>query len=116
MKKLTLILGSLTLIINILLGMMLSFYPAFNMGVNCVVILFNMVLIYTLSAIQIKDGFRYSLNFLFIALSLVEVILGFLTPERFEDNFTLILLLLILISKIVLLIITACVSKITNLK
>lgn len=114
MKTLSLIIGSLSLILNILLGVMLSFYPAFNMGVNCVVILFNMVLLYALSAIQIRDGFRYSLNVLFIALSLVEFVLGFLTPERFEDNITLILLLLIIISKVALLIITTCVSKITN--
>lgn len=114
MKTLTIITYSIFLVVNILLGLMLSFYPIFNMVLNCAVILINVVLLCSISGIQIKDGFRYSLNFLFIALSLVEIVLGFLTPEYFEDNFLLILLLFIMIGKIVLLLITTFVSKITN--
>ena len=46
MKNITLITGIILLVVNVLFGSILSSYPAFNMGLNCGVIVATTVLLY----------------------------------------------------------------------
>lgn len=111
MRNLTLIIGLLLLIINVMLGLILSSYSTFNMGLNSAVIAAHIGLLCAVSAIQLKDGFRYSLNCLFIGMGFVEFILGLFAPERFEDNGFLVFVLFMLLLEVVLLLGANYISK-----
>jgi len=110
-KNIVLITGFILLIANLLIGSILSVYPAFNMLLNSGVIIANTVLLYLLSIITLKDGFRISLSFLFSFFGLVEFILGLIAPQRYEDNGYLLAVILIVAFEAIMLVITHLVSK-----
>ena len=111
MKKTILLLGGLTLIVNILLGLLLSKYDYFNMGVNCGVIALNSALLFCLWQFNLRDAFRISFSFLFSFLGITELILGCLMPQRLEDNGYLIAIIAILFIKISLFVIVNILSN-----
>ncbi|MDD7528777.1 MAG: hypothetical protein PUK04_04855 [Bacteroidales bacterium] len=86
MKKTILLLGGLTITVNILLGVLISVYSVFNMGVNCGIIAINTVLLVSLYVLNVRDAFRISFSFLFSILAIVEIILGCLMPQKLQDN------------------------------
>ena len=115
MKKTFLILGGLSLIVNVLLGLLLSRYDSFNMGVNCGVIALNTALLFCLWQFNFRDVFRISLSLLFSLLVVVELVLGCLMPQELEDNGCLIAIIAILFVEATLCVITNIVSnKINN--
>ena len=73
------------------------------MGLNCAVIVAHIGLLCSVSAIQLKDGFRYSLNCLFTGMGFIEFILGLFSPDRFEDNGFLVFVLFMLLLEAMLL-------------
>lgn len=111
MNKVNLIIGGLCLIVNILCGMVLSCYSAFNCGVTSGVIVLNMGILYLISVINLKDAFRISLNCLFLILAIIEFVVGLFSPERFEDNGFLVFLILALLAEGLILILC---NSITN--
>lgn len=111
MKKLLLIIGSLTLVLNVLLGLLLSRYDYFNMGVNCGVIVLNTALLLSLYWLNMRDAFRISFSFLFSFLAIVEIILGCLMPEKLQDNGYLIATIVLLFIEITLMVITNIMSN-----
>ena len=111
MKKTILILGVLTLIVNVLLGLLLSKYDYFNMGVNCGVIALNSALLFCLWQFNLRDAFRISFTFLFSILGIAELVLGCLMPQKLEDNGYLIAIIAILFVEIALLVITNIMSN-----
>lgn len=114
MKKTIPLLGGLTLIINVLLGLLLSKYDYFNMGVNCGVIALNTALLFCLWQFNLRDAFRISFSFLFSFLSIIELVLGCLMPQKLEDNGYLIAIIAILFVEIALFVITNIVSNKIN--
>ncbi len=111
MKKTILILGGLALIVNVLLGLLLSKYDYFNMGVNCGVIALNSALLFCLWQFNLRDAFRISFIFLFSFLGIVELVLGCLMPQKLEDNGYLIAIIAILFVEIALFVITNIMSN-----
>lgn len=111
MKKIILICGSLALVFNVLLGMLLSHYDYFNMGVNCGVIVLNTVLLLSLYWLNMRDAFRISFSFLFTFLAIIEIILGCLMPEKLQDNGYLIATIVLLFIEITLMVITNIMSN-----
>lgn len=111
MKKAILILGGLTLIVNVLLGLLLSKYDYFNMGVNCGVIALNSALLFCLWQSNLRDAFRISFTFLFSILGIAELVLGCLMPQKLEDNGYLIAIIAILFVEIALFVITNIMSN-----
>ena len=91
MKNLTLIIGVLILIVNVLLGLILSSYSTFSMGLNSAIIATHIGLLCGVS------------NCLFTGMGFVEFILGFFSPDRFEDNGFLVFVLFMLLLEVVLL-------------
>lgn len=81
------------------------------MGLNCVIIAAHIGLLSVVSALQLKDGFRYSLNCLFIGIGFVEFILGLFAPERFEDNGFLVLVIFTFLLEVALLLGANYISK-----
>ena len=111
MKKTILILGGMALIANVLLGLLLSKYDYFNMGVNCGVIALNSALLFCLWQFNLRDAFRISFTFLFSILGIAELALGCLTPQKYEDNGYLIVVIAILFVEMALLVITNIISN-----
>lgn len=114
MKKTILILGILALVVNVLLGLLVSKYSYFNMGVNCGVIALNSTLLFCLWQFNLRDAFRISFSFLFSLLGIVDLILGCLMPQKLEDNGYLIAIIAILFVELSLLVITHILSNKLN--
>ena len=113
MKNLTLIIGGIILLLNLVIGMIFSAYKPFNIGLNSAVIIVNTLMLYSLGVAQIKDGFKISLSFLFLIAAVIEFILSFFVPETFENNVSLTMLILLFAGQIVLYTIAYFVSKIS---
>jgi hypothetical protein len=111
MKNITLIVGIILLIANLLFGSILSIYPAFNMWLNCGVIVAGTVLLYTVGQIALKDGFKISLSFLFGTLGFICFILGLFTPQQYTDNWYLIAIILIVAFEAIILTVAHIISK-----
>lgn len=110
MKKLIIVSSIILLVVNMLFGLMLTKYTLFNVGVNSAVIVVTMAFLYILQVIKTKDAFAISLSFLFLFLGLVELILGCFAPQRFDDNWYLIIVILLIAFEGILLLITNLMS------
>lgn len=95
MKNISIVIGTLLLLLNVVLGLMLSVYPTFNWLLNSVVLLLAIAMLYGVSALTIKDGFRVSLNCLIPMFSLIEVVCGCFARQQWHDNLCLIIILLL---------------------
>lgn len=104
MKKLIVIVGLLCLLVNYLFGVLLSAYADFNVGLNSGVILVNTLLLYGVSALSLKDGFKVSLSCLFSFMTLVEYVVCLFVPARVEDNGYLIGIIVVLLIEVMILI------------
>lgn len=113
MKNLTLVIGCIILLLNLVIGLIFSSYKPFNIGLNSGVIVVNTLMLYILGASQIKDGFKISLSFLFLIAAVIEFILAFFVPESFENNVALTILLLLFAGQAILYVIAYFVSKIS---
>lgn len=114
MKKTILILGGLAFIVNVLFGLLLSGYSYFNMGVNCGVIALNTALLFCVYTFNLRDAFRVSFSFLFLLLSIIEIVLGCLMPQKLQDNGSLIACLVLIFIEITLLVATNILSDKIN--
>ncbi|MBR2185544.1 MAG: hypothetical protein IJ897_09020 [Prevotella sp.] len=113
MKNLTLVIGGIILLLNIVIGLIFSSYEPFNIGLNSAVIIVNTLMLYSFGVVQIKDGFKVSLSFLFLITAAIEYILVLFVPETWKDNAVLMTLILLLAGQIILYIIAYFVSKIS---
>jgi len=111
MKNITLIIGIILLIANILFGLIISSYQPFNMWLNSGVIVAVTALLFAVGRITLKDAFKISLTFLFGFLGFIEFVLGLFAPQKFADNWYLIVIILFVIFKAIVLITTNIVSK-----
>ena len=113
MKNLTLVIGGIILLLNLVIGLIFSSYKPFNIGFNSAVIGVNTFMLYSLGVAQIKDGFKISLSFLFLIAAAIEFILAFFVPDTWENNFSLTLLILLFAGQAILYVIAYFVSKIS---
>lgn len=105
-----LIIGCLALLFNVLLGLLLSHYDYFNMGVNCGIIALNTVLLFCVYTFNLRDAFRISFSFLFVLLSIIEIVLGCLMSQKLQDNGSLIACVILMFIEIILLVATNILS------
>lgn len=99
--------------LNLVIGLIFSAYKPFNIGLNCVVIIVNTLMLYSLGVVQIKDGFRISLSFLFLIAAAIEFLLAFFVSETLENNVALTMLILMFAGQVILYVIAYFVSKIS---
>lgn len=111
MKNIFVVVGSIVLLLNAMFGLMISAYPTFNCLLNSGVIMVSTLLLVLISTIKLKDGFRVSLGILFPVCSIAEYICGLCAPNRFEDNLSLIIILLLVLLQIIMLVLTNYLSK-----
>ena len=111
MKKIFLYTGALLLILNSLLGLILSAYDTFNWVLNDGVILVNLALFNYLAVSRVKDGFKFSMTLFFLVSGFTEFLLGLFMKSYFTDNLLLILLCLILIIQVGVLVVMRSISN-----
>ena len=111
MKKIFIYSGALLLMLNSLLGLILSAYEPFNWVLNDGVILVNISLFNYVAVSNIKDGFKFSMTLFFFVSGLAEFLLGLFMKSYFTDNLLLILLCLILIIQVGVLAVVRSISK-----
>ena len=111
MKNLSIIIGSLLFLLNVVLYLVLSIYPAFNFWLNSAVIVVSTLMLYLVSTITLKDGYKVSFTCLFPVFSLVELICGFCAFNRISDNPFVIAILLLVVFQIILLLIASFMSN-----
>lgn len=111
MKRTALIIGGIALLLNIVLGLLISKYSLFNACLNSVVIIVTTILIFVLNKIEIRDAFRFSLTFFFAFIGFVCFIFGFFSKGTFTDNWPIIADVILLAFEVILLLVTSFVSK-----
>jgi len=111
MKNLTFVIGAILLVLNLLFGLILSAYAPFNMWANCVVIIVNVILIWLVGTITLKDGFRVSLNSLFPLFGFIEFLCIAFSRPQLEDNGAVVFVLLLILLQVILLLGANYVSK-----
>lgn len=111
MKRLTFIIGAILLVVNLLLGSILSCYDLFSVCLNCAVIVINTCLLLLIQHIVLKDAFKISLSMLFSVAFAVELILGCFAPSELTNNWFLISCIIIFSFEIIVLLITNKISK-----
>lgn len=77
MKKTALLLGILFLAVNLLIGFFIASVGRNALIVSSLVLVTTFLLLYLTGAVEMKDGFKASLPFLFIFSGIVEYILSF---------------------------------------
>lgn len=105
MKNLTVIIGVILLMLNVICGLILTGYTLFNVCLTSAVIVITTILLCLLQVVKMKDAFAISLGFLFSFMGMVEFVLGSMSPEQVTDNghfLTIIVLLAIEVSIILI--------------
>ena len=111
MNRVILIISTCILVVNILAGFIISAYSPFNVCFTCGTIAITALLLCLLNRIRLKDGFRIPLFFLFCVCGLVELLLGFISAPKFENNGCLLTALIITVGEIAILLICNLTSK-----
>lgn len=111
MKKAILFATIAVLIVNMAAGLLLSNYHVFNMLATSAVVLFTSALMYITESITMKDAFRVSLPFIFLVLGTVVFLLMLFSKHQLQDNWYVIVSLVILLVESVILYMTHRVSK-----
>ncbi len=111
MKHLSLIIGGILLVLNVLIGLIVSSYSTFNVCLTSCIIVLSFALIEMLKHSKLRDAFRISLTFIFAFLMFVCLVLGVLSPETFKDNGYIIAIIVILVFEVITLLTTSFVSQ-----
>lgn len=111
MKKTILFATLAILVVNIMAGLLLSSYHTFNMLVTSGVIAITSVLMYITESITMKDAFRVSLPFVFAFLGIVMFLLMLFSKPQLQDNWCVIVTLVILLSEVMMVYITHRISR-----
>ena len=111
MKKVIILSCMVLLIANLLCGAILSSYGSCNVALSSSVILVTGILLFLTDTINLKDGYKVSLMLLFAIVGVLEFILSLIAPNRFTDNWWLILVIGLMAAEAILLIITNTVSN-----
>lgn len=111
MKSPTLIICIILLALNILFGLILSSYGWTNVSLTSLAIVSNGILMYLVSVLPIKNGFRVSFNCLFPLFAIVEIGCGIAAPEQIEDNGQFITIIVLLFIQVLLIVASNAISK-----
>ena len=79
--------------INIIVGLILSCYPLFNMVLNSVVICVAALFSQFVNKKSLVSAFSTSLAFVIPSITLIEFVIGFFTPPQIQDNWGVIAIL-----------------------
>lgn len=86
MKSITLIIGGILIVVNLILGLLLSSYNSFNVGFTTVALIMTTALIYVVHAVRMSDAAKVAFTILLPVSGFVKLVLGIISPVRIEDN------------------------------
>jgi len=95
------------LVINVVAGLLLSFYPLFNMILNSIVLCVALGFTWWTNKKEILPAFKLSLAFILPTITILELLIGCFSPSQIKDNWGIIAILcciafeLLLISSII---------------
>ena len=93
MKNLLIIAGFILIVLNTLIGLMISQYSPFNYLMVDLSLLISTVLIYLFSNSNISDGYKIGLTVLFAITGLAKVVCSLVAPQHSQDNFLIVVVL-----------------------
>jgi len=111
MKKTILFATLAVLAVNILAGLLLSGYHTFNVLATSLVIALTTTLMYITEYITMKDAFRVSLPFVFAFLGLVMFLLMLFSKPQLQDNWHVIISLIIFLVEVIVVNVTHRISR-----
>jgi hypothetical protein len=100
MTKIILFIGSLFVVVNTIVGLLLSKYILFNWLSVDIVLIINTILLSKLSTDNISNGYKISLSFIYPLLSVVSILLAIISTNKFVDNYYVIVFIFILLIEI----------------
>ncbi len=86
MKSISNIVLFVLLVLNVIVGILFSCYPMFNMILNCIIICLGIAFMFGIRRYCTDNAFRLSLAFMIPLLTLFEIALGTLSPPQIKDN------------------------------
>ena len=111
MKRLIILTTIILLVVNGLLGLILTAYQSTNVYLNTAVILLSGIVLWVVSSTHLKDAFKISLTSLFAIAGSIEYILGFFAPNEWSNNWYVIIVIAILAIEIVFILLTNFVTN-----
>ena len=111
MKKLIILTTIILLVVNGLLGLILTAYHSTNVYLNSAVILLTGIVLWMVSSTNLKDAFKISLTSLFAVVGGIEFILGFFAPAEWSNNWFAILVIVVLAIEIIFVLLTNFVTN-----
>src|SRR3712207_1747300 len=94
MKK-VFVVASAAFIVNILAGLLISFYPLVNMLFTSLAIIINTLLVGLLFIFNAESTHRLSLGIVFCCIGLLEYVAGLFAPDCLMNNWWLIAMLVL---------------------
>lgn len=111
MKRLIILTTIILLLVNAVIGFIVSAYQLTNVILNSAVLLLSGIMFWVVSSICMKDAYKYSLSILFGIIGVGEFVLGFFAPSEWSNNWFAVLMLVILSIEIILVLLTNLVTK-----
>ena len=107
MKRTILMTGTVLLLFNTLIGLIISVYPPFNCIMADLSIAISTALIYSAASSRLDDGYKIGLTWLFLFTGFARTICCIVLPQEADNNVPLIIAAGILLVEILLLTIPA---------
>lgn len=105
MKRSIFLIGSILVIVNLLLGLIISAYGCVNLVASTVILVLTAVILLLANGrMNLKDGYVVSLNILIPIIGLIQYLIAIFMPSRFSDNWELITLLVLLVIEAIILV------------
>ena len=102
MKNYILSIGVLFLVLNVLVGLICPSLTWVNILASSAVILLNTVLAYLMTGDSIKTPFKITLLFIILIITIIEYLIAIFMPNKLENNFALIAILIFLFVEIII--------------
>lgn len=111
MKQSIILIGSILVIVNLLLGLIISAYGCINLAASTVILVLTAVVLLLVNGrMSLKDGYVVSLNILIPIIGLIQYLIAIFMPSRFSNNWGLITLLVLITIEAILLVATNSIS------
>lgn len=111
MKRSIFLIGSILVIVNLLLGLIISAYGCVNLVASTVILVLTAVVLLLINGrMSLKDGYVVSLNILIPIIGLIQYLIAIFMPSRFSDNWGLIMLLVLTVIEAVILVAAKSIS------
>lgn len=105
MKQSIILIGSILVIVNLLLGLIISAYGCVNLVASTVILVLTAVVLLLINGrMSLKDGYVVSLNILIPIIGLIQYLIAIFMSNRFSDNWGLIMLIALTVIEAIILI------------